>query len=357
VARASRRRSVERALLTGSGVIAFAIDGALAQRTGGYLYDQLVIERLRARGLGVDVIELRTSSRDLVAENVRLARCAASFRRDDVLIIDELSHPRALLAALTPRRCKLVTLVHHLAASERTGLARRARLAIERPLLRASDRVIVTSETTAHVLAAIGVSAAKLRVALPGRDRLGERATSPSRAERLRVLFLGTVTPRKGALELAHALSRSPNVEATFAGSLTRDVVYAARVQRVLQPLGARARVLGEVDDERARGLFDTHDLLALPSHYEGYGIVLAEAVAHGLGVVATTAGAIGEVVRDGLEARLVAPRDVDALTRILQQLERDRDEVAGMQRHALERAAMIPTWDETAERFAEALT
>jgi glycosyltransferase involved in cell wall biosynthesis len=96
--------------------------------------------------------------------------------------------------------------------------------------------------------------------------------------------------------------------------------------------------------------------VLVVPSHYEGYGIVLAEAASHGLAIVATRAGAIPEVVRDGRESVLVPPRNLLALGNALHSVVTDARRRERMQRAAFERAGELPTWAETCASFARAL-
>ena len=84
--------------------------------------------------------------------------------------------------------------------------------------------------------------------------------------------------------------------------------------------------------------------------------IAIAEALAHGLGVVSTTAGAIPEVVRDGREAILVPPGDERALAAALVRVVRDPALLTAMQAAAIVRAQALPRWEDTQRDFAEAL-
>jgi glycosyltransferase involved in cell wall biosynthesis len=102
--------------------------------------------------------------------------------------------------------------------------------------------------------------------------------------------------------------------------------------------------------------LFDEADALLLPSTHEGYGMVLAEALAAGLPIIANRVGAVPEVVRDGLEADLVPVGDTWAMARAIARLAADP---AGRQRradHARERAASLPQWSESVAAFDELL-
>lgn len=345
--------------------ITFVIEGELDQLTGGYLYDRIVIDGLRERGAEVRIVGLTAGGAlSALRENARLAARLARAPRDGVVVIDELCYPRAVLAAALHRRrprARLVALVHLLAASERDGLRKETPLAIERVLIGAADLVIVTSWTMRAVLARAGIDAARIAVIVPGCDRLGVRSTppDPSPDGHLRLLFLGSITPRKGALELVRAFSAVPgHSRLTLAGADDRDRAYVARVRDAIDRSPARSRIhlAGALQGAALTEALDHHDLLVLPSRYESYGIVLAEAVAHGLGVISTTAGAIPEVVRDGAEAILVPPGDERALAEAITRAVSDPIRRAEMQAQAIARARELPRWSETQRAFAEAI-
>ena len=345
--------------------VTFVIDGALDQPTGGYLYDRIVIDGLRALGASVQIESLAVGGLVATAiENGRVALRHAREPRCGLVIVDELCHPRTVLASLIHRvrpRARLVALVHHLAASERSGPSARARLGLERLLLDAASLVIVTSETTRRAVAAAGVDPARIRAVLPGCDRLGERRTPPYPAVdgRVRLLFLGSLTPRKGVLALVRAMeSVASRATLTLLGPADRDRPYAAAVRAAIARSPARdhIRVTGALPDAEVAAALASHDLFVLPSLHEGFGIAIAEALAHGLGVISTTAGAIPEVVRDGREAILVPAGDERALRAALVRAVDDPALRASMQTAALARARELPRWKDTQREFADAL-
>jgi glycosyltransferase involved in cell wall biosynthesis len=345
--------------------ITFLVDGALDQPTGGYLYDRIVIDGLRERGASVQIESLTVGGPFTTAlENGRVALRRAREPRYGLVIVDELCHPRTALASLIHRvrpRARLVALVHHLGASERSGPSARARLALERLLLDAASRVIVTSETTLRAVAAAGVDPTRIHAVLPGCDRLGERCEPPLPAVdgRVRLLFLGSLTPRKGVLALVRAMAAvSSRATLTLVGPADRDLAYAAAVRAAIagSPARDRIRVTGTLPDAGVAAALASHDLFVLPSLHEGFGIAIAEALAHGLGVIATTAGAIPEVVRDGREAILVPPGDERALAAALARAVDDAVLRAAMQAAAIVRARALPRWKDTQREFAEAL-
>ncbi len=165
------------------------------------------------------------------------------------------------------------------------------------------------------------------------------------------ILALGTVEPRKGLPDLVAAFDRIagtiPDVHLKIAGppgwgedavaAALRTVRYADRIHRI-----------GWTDD-RASLLGGAH-LLAYPSLYEGFGLPPLEAMSVGVPVVATTAGAIPEVVGDA--AVLVPPGDVPALAEALLVVSRDATTRERLITAGLQRATRF-TWDEAGRQLA----
>src|SRR5262249_19101745 len=117
--------------------------------------------------------------------------------------------------------------------------------------------------------------------------------------------------------------------------------------------LGDRIAFRGAVDTDALRALYATSDLFVLPSRFEGYGMAYAEAIAHGLPVVGTTAGAIPATV-PGDAGVLVAPDDVAGLAAALRRLIEEPPERERLAAGA--RAARFPSWREQGVRFAGVL-
>jgi glycosyltransferase involved in cell wall biosynthesis len=113
--------------------------------------------------------------------------------------------------------------------------------------------------------------------------------------------------------------------------------------------------VLGAVSPERIVGLCLGSDVFVLASRFESYGMALAEAIAHGLPVVATRAGAIPDTVPAGT-GLLVPPNNVAALAQALRRLISDRTERRRLAMNARAAATRLPTWQESARLFAGAI-
>jgi glycosyltransferase involved in cell wall biosynthesis len=353
--------------------LAFAVPGRLDQPTGGYAYDRRVIAELRLLGCGIDIVDLgedypRPTSATIDAALTRLQQVPNGMP----IVIDGLAFgvlPQAAeaLRATNP----VIALVHHPLALE-TGLTctqAQTLLASERAALAAARHVVVTSPATGRLLAAeYGVAAQSITVAPPGNDRLGARCSVPApppsspacgrgwrEGETVNLLAVGAVVPRKGYNVLIDALACLTDLDwqLVIAGDCTRDrdLAGALATRLVVLRLGGRISMAGAVSDERLGELYRNADLFVLASRHEGYGMAFAEAIAYGLPVVGTKAGAIPETVPEGTGI-LVPPDDTAALVAALRAMIADppmRQRCADTARRA---ALRLPTWDATAQIF-----
>jgi glycosyltransferase involved in cell wall biosynthesis len=284
-----------------------------------------------------------------------------SIPDDDRVVVDGLAMgalPEVVGAHAD--RLRLVGLVHHPLADE-TGLAAdtAARLeTLESRALAHARGVVVTSLFTAERLGSLGVGRERIRAVRPGTDP-APQATGPTEGEPARLLCVGSFAPRKGQDVLVRALALVQDLPwtCTFAGSLDRDPGYADGVRHEIELLGLRGRVelSGELGTEALDELYATATLFVLPSHYEGYGMALAEALARGLPVVSTTGGAIPHTVPEDAGV-LVSPGDVDALAEALRALLDDPHRREQLAVSARRHASDLPDWASQAAAFAAAV-
>lgn len=341
----------------------FALPGPLEQRSGGTIYDRKVIDALREDGWWVEVLEW-PSTFPFPNEDQRLEVGASLAALPDhaLVMIDGLA--LGALPGLARRekdRLRLVALVHHPLALE-TGLSPMMAAtfaAEEKDALTSVRAVIVTSETTAAIVeSAFGVPGEMITVAPPGVDRprsqRGERRRGP-----VRIFVMGSITPRKAHHVLIQALARIEDLEWTcvIAGSLERQPETAEALIGQIAMLGLSERValVGEIDAGRAAAVYADADIFALASVYEGYGMVFAEAKAHGLPIVATTGGAIPEAVGEGA-GLLVPPDDALAFAEALRVLVSDPERRAALAAGSKAAGERLPDWNRTAALIAKAL-
>ncbi len=341
------------------------VPGALEQRTGGYMYDARIVRGLCELGWQVEVHNLVGTFPDADAEaRTSMTATLAGIPAGTRVIIDGLAMgglPEPVRAERA--RLRILALVHHPLADE-TGLdePRRARFtALERDALAGCVGVLVTSEFSARRLGAFGVEPVRIRAVRPGTDR-ARPAIGPGSDAPPALLCVASLTPRKGQHLLVQALSRLRDLPWTCvcAGSLDRVPDYAILVQGLTRETGlaGRVRFPGECEPDHLDDLYHHASLFVLPSHYEGYGMVLADALARGLPVVSTTGGAIPHTV-PGDASVLVPPGDDAALGEALGRLLADGTGArrrATLARAARRHAQRLPDWTQAAQAFAAAL-
>jgi glycosyltransferase involved in cell wall biosynthesis len=345
------------------GDFVFAIPGDLDTPTGGYIYDKRMIAELRTLGWRPEVLGLG----DGFPKPDALTLAAAKAHLTDIpkgrpIVIDGLALGVMDEAARTLRETHpLIALVHHPLALE-TGVAPDAAVllrASERAALACTRAVIVTSPMTARTLAAeYAVEAARITVVPPGTDRPPVVRRNGA-SDFLALLAVGAVVPRKGYDLLIEALAGLIDLpwRLTIVGDCSRDQATAAQLRAGIERhrLASRVTIEHAASDTRLAELYSEADLFVLPSRYEGFGMAYAEAIAYGLPVIGTTAGAIPETV-PAEAAILVPPDNVPALAAALRRLIEDAAERKKLVAGARAAADKLPTWRGSAELFSQAI-
>jgi glycosyltransferase involved in cell wall biosynthesis len=337
------------------------VPGDLATPTGGYRYDQRIIEELRRLGWHVDVADIGDgfpfpSTRQRATALAILSAVPTACP----IVLDGLAFGALPEAGALRSRRPLIALVHQpLALDAGLNPAQASTFhESERAALATAARVVVTSEATARiVITDYAVPADRVIVVRPGND-----FASPALGSRdgiVRLLSVGSVVPIKGYDLLIAALASLTEMpwHLTIAGDRTRDATAASQLDADINAygLGDRVEVLGAVSPQRIEELYLASDIFVLASRFEGYGMALAEAIAHGLPVVSTKAGAIPDTVPAGT-GLLVPPEDADALAKALRRLIDDPYERQRLATNARSTAASFPTWQDSARLFAGAI-
>jgi glycosyltransferase involved in cell wall biosynthesis len=200
------------------------------------------------------------------------------------------------------------------------------------------------------------VADSRVTVAVPGVDAAARAAGGPPDGP-LALLAVGSLIPRKAYDVLVAALEtlKDRDWRLTIIGATDRapDTARALEAQIAAARLGDRITIAGAADTPTLSRAYDGTDLFVMPSLYEGYGMVLTEALARGLPILCTTGGAAAETVPEAAAVK-VAPGDAVALAKALTALIDDGDRRAAMADAAWVAAASLPRWRETAAIVAE---
>ncbi|AWN52716.1 glycosyltransferase family 4 protein [Methylobacterium sp. 17Sr1-1] len=341
--------------------LVLAVPGDLSAPTGGYAYARQLLAHLPAQGVAATHLALPGGFPDPGPDDLAgTAALLAQVPRDAALLVDGLAYgalpPEVIRAAGRP----VAALVHHPLGYE-TGLSPERAAALvagERGALALASRIVTTSRYTARLLAAeFGVAPERIAVAEPGTPPAARVVPRPGPPVRL--LSVGTVSPRKGYDVLVRALATLTDLDwsLTVAGSLDRapDCAASLRDQIAASGLDSRIALAGAVTPGTLERLYAEADLAVSASLFEGYGMALAEALARGLPLVATSGGAAAETVPAGA-GRAVPPGDAPALAGALRALMADPARRAEAAAASWAAGRRLPDWPDTAAAVAAAL-
>lgn len=335
--------------------------------SGGNFYDARIIAGLSSIGWTVAVHEVAGSwPAPGPSAVVRLHRLLAGLADDAVVLVD------GLIASAVPdllgpagSRVQVVVLLHlplggpvggpvgnrNSGASDREGR-----------VLSSAAAVITTSEwTRARVLELYEVPPERVRVAVPGVCRALPVAGTPGGGQ---LLCVAALIPSKGHDLLIAALGKLTDLEWNLlcVGRRGLDPAYVTGLVALAEELGIgkRVRFVGTQTRERLAASYAAADVVVLATRMESYGMVLTEALARGLPVIATSVGGVSEAVgrspADRRPGLLVPSEDAGALAGAVRRwLERPVLR-ATLRRNALERRGSLTGWDETTARVDRVL-
>jgi glycosyltransferase involved in cell wall biosynthesis len=335
-----------------------------ARASGGNAYDRRVCRGLAALGWSVHEHAVPGAWPRLgAAGHAALARAVRRIPDRAVVLLDGLiasAAPEALVPQA--RRLRQVVLVHmplgHGPPDGEAGTVR----AREREVLGAAAAVVTTSAWTRRRLRELyALPAERVHVAEPGVDTAG---LAPGTAAGDALICVGAVTPGKGHDVLLDALATVTDLSWRCAcvGSLDRDPEFADGVLRraVDRGLGERVRFQGTRTGPELDRAYAGADVLILASHAETYGMVVTEALARGLPVLAAEVGGVTEALGQGEHGTrpglLVAPGDPVALGAALRAWLGDVELRGRLRRAARERRATLRGWPATTSVLARVL-
>ncbi|WP_351222929.1 glycosyltransferase family 4 protein [Streptomyces sp. NPDC002133] len=340
--------------------------------SGGNTYDRRVCRELPRIGWQVhehtvagDWPRPGADAREELARTLRAAPDGSLVLLDGLVAcgVPEVVVPEA-------ERLRLAVLVH-LPLGDETGLAPDVAAALdaaERRTLRAAAAVVATSNWAAgRLVDHHELAAERVHVAEPGADiaPLATGAgTGPAAGGPPRLLCVASVTPRKGHHLLVRALASVADLPWTCecVGGLGQSPGYVDQVRGLIGELGLgdRVRLVGPRTGPGLNSHYATADLLVLPSRSETYGMVVTEALARGVPVLATAVGgtpeAMGQAPDGSVPGFLVPPEDPVALAAALRRWlagpgERHRSKAA-----ARRRRTALAGWETTSRNLARAL-
>jgi glycosyltransferase involved in cell wall biosynthesis len=332
--------------------------------SGGNAYDRRVCRGLAALGWAVHQHPIAGAwPRPGAAGHAALAQAVRRIPDGAVVLLDGLI-ASAAPGALVPHadRLRQVVLVHmplgHRPPPDEAGAVRTR----EQAVLAAAAAVVTTSAWSRRRLEELyELPADRVHVAEPGVDAAD---LAPGTAAGDALLCVAAVTPDKGHDVLLDALATATDLawRCECVGSLDRAPAFADRVRRRARDggLADRVRFPGPRTGPELDRTYAGADVLVLASHAETYGMVVAEALARGLPVIAADVGGVTEALGHGDDGTrpglLVAPGDPASLATAVRAWLADAELRGRLRRAARERRASLRRWPATTSVLAGVL-
>lgn len=342
--------------------IYFVVPGDINTRTGGYLYDKRIIGGLQDLGWKVHLVSL-PGDYPFADDETRAAAADHLAQLPDgcQVVVDGLAYsvlPEQLQVHAS--RVHFIALVHHPLSAE-TGLEPDQVVSLhelETQALAMARKIITTSPSTARSLVEFGVSEGAASVVCPGTDA-APIAEGSLADDQCNLLCVATLTKRKGHSVLLDALKLVDDLPWSLvcAGSNERDRETAEALLSQRKALGLNDRIVfaGELDDDLLAKQYLDASVFVLCSFHEGYGMVLDEAIAYGLPVIATRGGAIADTLPEDASLLVPAGNSVE-LAAAIRQFITDASLRTRLRSGALDARERLLTWDHAASEFESIL-
>jgi glycosyltransferase involved in cell wall biosynthesis len=351
---------------------------AILERDHGVLPREEFIDgiryvRIRADRLPAAPYRLVKSLRGLVRlarDALDVARKVNNFLEKEDFDVVHVHFPFAssILVSLNKElREKMVYTAHVGEEGKRFGLDPSAPLVLKlfSPDLYLMKRVrksVVLNEPLKEKLVKKGVPEEKLEV-IPNGVNAEDFNVSEEEVERVRrkyglegvvVMFAGTITPRKGVLELMKAAEFLNRRDVLFlvVGNLNLDKEYAWKVVEYAKCKGVNTKFTGFVPYEDLKALYSACDIFVLPSFEEGQPLVLLEAMASGKPLIGSKVGGIPMQIKHGWNGFLVEPGNAKQLAESIHYLVENESERAKMGRNSRKLAKDEFDWEKISEKY-----
>lgn len=216
---------------------------------------------------------------------------------------------------------------------------------------RHADYCVVASAFSQESLEKVGIDRSRIKMLPLGVDVQDFDFKRRTADGPFRILFVGGIGQRKGVKYLLEAFKRihRPGIELVFAGPMGKS-------EKPLENYRGLYQYLGRLDQKAVVAEMHKAHVLVLPSVFEGFGLVIPEAMASGMPVIASTHSIAPEIIREGVDGFVLAPDNVEGLANKLDWLASRREEACEMGVRASEQARTV-SWEAHGRRLREIIT
>lgn len=228
-------------------------------------------------------------------------------------------------------KVKTIALVHHTYTPLLNNKIKKMfKFICELIFIKSVDAIIVNSEFTKNEIKKFKIKR-DILIAYPGLNISQQKIKSINQRSRnkegLDLLFVGSVTSRKGVDTLIKSFKvltkdyEIKNLTLHIVGDLKKEPDFSNKIKEYCNRERLNVKFYGRVDESKVNEFYRIADIFVFPSLWEGFGMVLIEAMYNKLPIVATNVGAIPYLVKDGVNGILVPPKDSKSLANAIKKL------------------------------------
>lgn len=343
------------------------IQPQLSHRSGGSIYNLEIVKRLEQEARGQEFVHSLNSPVSELFERFNTLPSNCVFVLDGLY----LTNPefKASLAQFLPYVQRIYLMLHYL-ESMNTYYSTQEKQALwtgEKSWLKAVKGIIVPSFQLRDYLANQGIENDKITVAFPATEKaqacLSRNSKERSENAPLSLITVGTLSRRKGQLDLVQILAQMParNFILHLVGDGEQESSYTEEILAIIKRSQMQDSVIlhGNIPQQTIFELLPQCDLYISPSTYESYSMATAEAVVRGLPILAYATGAIVDWIEDGGNGILIELGQQEQFFMALKKLLRERNELNQLRKEALSRTVNLSfnTWNQTYRDFLQAFT
>uniref|UniRef100_A0A7V1EIQ9 Glycosyltransferase family 1 protein n=1 Tax=candidate division WOR-3 bacterium TaxID=2052148 RepID=A0A7V1EIQ9_UNCW3 len=324
--------------------------------TGGHIYNQKVIEALNELGHKVVEINVHHLPFFFRIKFFSFLYCFLMwFKGSSDLILQVVdSSLRYFPFTIFTWYYQIPTalIVHHLKEElPQFNLREYINYQLMRCNLKRATFIIVNSHNTKlNVIHCIGGNNKKIWIVSPGIYTCSNSIKRRLYGTKKNWVFIsvGSIIPRKGYDFLIESLKdlNKFQYKCYIVGDIGDKKYYSLLLKKIIKyQLNKNIIFTGYLSQAELEELYENSDLFILPSRHEGYGIVLNEALNHGIPVVATNVGAVPEIIQNNVNGFLVEPDNPANLTKILKKIMESPYTLANLQENIIARSHCKRTW------------
>lgn len=228
---------------------------------------------------------------------------------------------------------------------------------LNRIYLSPANIIIAISNFTKEEIVSLGINPEKIKLIYVASNIVNYKHFVRNQMETdvINLLFVGNVFRRKGVEYLVQALKllREDNIKLHIVGDTEKDPIYFQRIKTLINSSNLNEKIMfhGFFCVEKLNRFYSLADIFVLPSLWEGFGIVLLEAMQFKLPIIASNVAAIPELVKDGYNGLLVAPGDPESLSVAIKGLIESPEMRKEMGERGYQKALSY-SWDNSCNKF-----